>query len=311
MLSRSASAAARLAGKAGRRSYIAPPARDMKFLYELHDFDTHYTKLEHRTPCDKETAEMVIDASGKLCEDLAPLNLVADKEGCTWVDMNTVTTPTGFKGLYDQYVGDGWQALSYPEEYGGQGLPNSLALIQSEMLATANFAFLMFPGLSKGCINTILAHATDELKQTWLPPLIDGRFTGTMCLTEPQCGSDLGQCIVKAEPRDDGSYSITGTKIFISCGEVRGAPLARLASRSFHCTTTSALNIFASAVAKSPALLPMMPLLPTLRCPPDRNSPRDRSTTSPRTLCTACLLGCLTRLPAPRASRSSSCRSAR
>ena len=214
-----AASASRLFAHGAKRTYLAPPVRDMKFLYELHEFDAHFKTLKHRTECDADTVDMVIDASSNMAMNLAPLNKVADTEGCTWNGPNDIKTPTGFKEAYDQYTGDGWQALSYPEEFGGQGLPNSLALIQSEMLATANFAFLMFPGLSKGCINTILSHATDELKQTWLPPLIDGRFTGTMCLTEPQCGSDLGQCIVKAEPRDDGSYSITGTKIFISCGE--------------------------------------------------------------------------------------------
>lgn len=213
------SVASRLAKHGSRRTYLAPPVRDMKFLYELHDFDAHYSKLKHRTECDRDTVDMVMEASASMAMDLAPLNKVADAEGCKYNGPNDIEPPAGFKAAYDQYYGDGWQALAYPEDYGGQALPNSLALMQSEMLATANFAFLMFPGLSKGCINTILAHATDELKETWLPPLIDGRYTGTMCLTEPQCGSDLGQVIVKAEPRDDGSYSITGTKIFISCGE--------------------------------------------------------------------------------------------
>jgi alkylation response protein AidB-like acyl-CoA dehydrogenase len=215
-------AAARLS-----RSYHGAPVRDMKFLYGLHDFPGHYEKLGAEV--DQETYDMVIDASAQLCQDGAQLATIADQEGCTRVDGHTVKTPTGFKELYNTYVENGWQGLSFPEEYGGQGLPTSLALFQSEMLAAANFTFLMFPGLSKGAINTLLHHASDELKDTWLPPLIEGTFTGTMCLTEPQCGSDLGQVKVKAEPRDDGSYSISGTKIFISCGD------HDLASNVVHC----------------------------------------------------------------------------
>jgi len=163
---------------------------------------------------------MVIDASASLCEnELAPLNMGADREGCTWVDPVTIKTPAGFKEAYNLYTESGWQGLSYSEAWGGQGLPQSLALVQSEMIAAANWTFLMFPGLSKGAINTIIAHANDDLKQKYLPALVSGEFTGTMCLTEPQCGSDLGQVTTKAEPNDDGSYNITGTKIFISCGD--------------------------------------------------------------------------------------------
>ena len=135
------------------------------------------------------------------------------------MDEHTVTTPTGFKEAYSLYTESGWQGLSYPEELGGQGLPSSLALVQSEMIAAANWTFLMFPGLSKGCINTVIAHGSDDLKQKYLPPLVSGEFTGTMCLTEPQCGSDLGQVTTKAEPNPDGSFKISGTKIFISCGD--------------------------------------------------------------------------------------------
>jgi alkylation response protein AidB-like acyl-CoA dehydrogenase len=112
----------------------------------------------------------------------------------------------------------GWQALSFPTEYGGQGMPVSMSLMCAEMNATANFTWTMFPGLSKGCINTVLLHGSDALKDQYLPRLISGEWTGTMCLTEPHCGSDLGQVKTKAEPQGDGTYKITGTKIFISCG---------------------------------------------------------------------------------------------
>jgi len=202
------------------RGYHAP-VREMAFiLNDVHDFPKHYTTLKHGEACDKETMDMVIDATQQLCEnELAPLLGAADAEGCTWVDEHTVKTPTGFKEAYDLYTESGWQGLSFPPEYGGQGLPMSLALIQSEMIAAANYTWLMFPGLSKGAINTILSHGNDELKAKYLPPLISGEFTGTMCLTEPQCGSDLGQVTTKAVPKEDGSYAISGTKIFISCGE--------------------------------------------------------------------------------------------
>ena len=125
----------------------------------------------------------------------------------------------GFKEAYELYCENGWQGLSYPSKYGGQGLPMSLALIQSEMIAGANWTWLMFPGLSKGAINTIIAHCTEELKDKYLEKLVSGEYTGTMCLTEPQCGSDLGQVTTKAEDNGDGSYNISGTKIFISCGD--------------------------------------------------------------------------------------------
>jgi len=192
----------------------------MRFLiYDVHKFEDHYEALRN-SECDKETVDMVIEATTQLCEqELAPLWANGDREGCTWVDGTTVTTPTGFKEAYDLFRNSGWQGLAFPEEFGGQGLPMSMALIQSEMTATANWTFTMFPGLSKGAINTIIAHATDELKATWLPPLISAEFTGTMCLTEPQCGSDLGQVTTSASPNGDGSYKLNGTKIFISCGE--------------------------------------------------------------------------------------------
>jgi len=134
----------------------------------------------------------VIDETTKLCHnELEPMNMIADSEGCTWVDEYNTKTPTGFKEAYDIYVESGWQGLSFPPAYGGQGMPMSMALIQSEMIAAANWTWLMFPGLSKGAINTIYSHCTDELKEKWLPPLVSGEFTGTMCLTEPQVRTTL------------------------------------------------------------------------------------------------------------------------
>ena len=166
----------------------------MRFLlYDVHDVTSHYASLQSGQQCDRETLDLVVDASAALCTDeLAPLNAAADREGCTLIDAHHIRTPSGFKAAYDRYRESGWQGLSFPEQYGGQGLPLSLALVQSEMMAAANWTFLVFPGLSKGAINTLLAHGSDELKQRWLPPMLSGEFTGTMCLTEPQCGSDLG-----------------------------------------------------------------------------------------------------------------------
>ena len=174
----------------GVRGYHAP-VREMAFLLnDVHDFPAHYERLAHGERCDRETMEMVIDASQQLCEnELAPLLGVADSVGCKHVDAHTVETPPGFKEAYRLYAESAWQSLSFPPEYGGQGLPMSLALIQSEMMAAANYTFLMFPGLSKGAINTILLHGSDALKDAWLPPLISSEVTGTMCLTEPQVRS--------------------------------------------------------------------------------------------------------------------------
>jgi alkylation response protein AidB-like acyl-CoA dehydrogenase len=208
--------------KTALRAYTAP-VRDIKFLVnEVYDFPEHYKTIpavggENATP---DMVEMVIDESAKFAENvLAPCNTDGDRVGCKWIDEHTVKTPPGFKEAYDQYVEGGWQGLSFPEEYGGQGLPSSLAIVQADMTATANWTWTMYPGLSKGAINTLIAHGSDELKNKFLPPLVSGEWTGTMCLTEPQCGSDLGQVKTKAIPNGDGTYKITGTKIFISCGE--------------------------------------------------------------------------------------------
>merc|ERR1711871_677668 len=169
----------------------------------------------------REMMDMILEESAKFSEnELAPLNEIADQEGCTWINENEVRTPTGFKEAYDTYQEGGWQGLSFPEKYGGQGMPYSMALFATEMNATANWTRTMYPGLSKGAINTIMNHCTDELKDVYLPRLVPGEWTGTMCLTEPQCGSDLAQVTTKAVPIEGTDrYKITRTKIFISCGE--------------------------------------------------------------------------------------------
>ncbi len=196
------------------------PLRDMRFLLnEVFAFPKHYAELSNGKDADPDTVNAILDEAAKFCEEvLSPLNLSGDEEGCHLKD-GVVTTPKGFKDAYEQFVAGGWQGLSHPSEYGGQGMPMSLGLLKSEMMGTANWSFTMYPGLSLGAMNTVLQHASPELKAIYMPPLTEGRWTGTMCLTEPQCGTDLGQVKTKAEPQGDGSYRITGTKIFISAGE--------------------------------------------------------------------------------------------
>jgi len=214
-------AARKLVARTASRAYTAPLTELNFVIKEVHDFDSHYAKhFGDNEMVNDETLQMVLTEVAKFCEnELAPLNESADAEGCTWVDEKTVTTPKGFKAAYDMFVEGGWQGLSFPEQYGGQGLPASYSLLQADMMATANWTWMMYPGLSKGAINTIYSHCTEALKDKFLPPLISGEWTGTMCLTEPGCGSDLAQVSTKAVPQGDGSYEITGTKIFISCGD--------------------------------------------------------------------------------------------
>ncbi|GAA3568571.1 acyl-CoA dehydrogenase C-terminal domain-containing protein [Marinobacter xestospongiae] len=196
------------------------PLRDMKFLLnEVFDYPRHYASLASGENATPDIVDAILSECGRFCEDvLSPLYQSGDEEGCK-LENGEVTTPKGFKEAYAQYVAGGWQGLSAPEEFGGQGLPASLGLFKQEMMGTANWSFSMYPGLSIGAMNTIFLHGSDEQKQTYLPPLTEGRWGGTMCLTEPQCGTDLGQVKTKAEPQADGSYRVTGTKIFISSGE--------------------------------------------------------------------------------------------
>eukprot|EP00670_Eutreptiella_braarudii_P000049 CAMPEP_0174293580 /NCGR_PEP_ID=MMETSP0809-20121228/39006_1 /TAXON_ID=73025 ORGANISM="Eutreptiella gymnastica-like, Strain CCMP1594" /NCGR_SAMPLE_ID=MMETSP0809 /ASSEMBLY_ACC=CAM_ASM_000658 /LENGTH=605 /DNA_ID=CAMNT_0015394449 /DNA_START=121 /DNA_END=1938 /DNA_ORIENTATION=+ len=196
---------------------------EMKFLLDdVFQLQKHYEQLPLTggPSAGPEMVDMVMTEMAKFAEnELSPLNEVADSEGCTYVNEYEVRTPKGFKEAYEKYTEGGWQGLHYPEEYGGQGLPSSLGTVTGEMAATANWTWLMYPGLSKGAINTVLSHGSDELKAKYLEKMVDGTWTGTMCLTEPQGGSDLNLVSTKAEPIGDGKYKINGTKIFISCGE--------------------------------------------------------------------------------------------
>ena len=196
------------------------PLRDMQFvLHEVLNAEAHYKRLYGTDDVNRETIDAILEQAAKFAEnELAPLNRSGDEEGCE-INNGVVTTPKGFKEAYTKYVENGWASLAAPSEYGGQGLPLSLGGAVSEMWGTSNWSWSMYPGLSHGAVNTLEAHGSEEQKQTYLTKLISGEWTGTMCLTEAHCGSDLGILRSKAEPQADGSYQITGTKIFISAGE--------------------------------------------------------------------------------------------
>jgi len=199
-----------------------PPLRDMQFvLHELLDIGSVLKELPPHADTDADTINAVLEEGGKFAaEVLFPLNLSGDAEGCT-LDKSSheVTPPKGFKQAYAQYVEGGWPALSCDPEFGGQGLPHTVNQCFYEMLNSANQAWTMYPGLSHGAYEALHAHGTPEQKALYLPKLVSGEWTGTMCLTEPHCGTDLGLLRTKAEPQADGSYRITGQKIFISAGE--------------------------------------------------------------------------------------------
>ena len=196
------------------------PVRDIQFvLHELLDVESHFAALRGNDEVNRELVDAIVEEGAKFCEnELSPLNRSGDEEGCQFKD-GDVKVPEGFREAYQAYVDGGWPSLSATEVYGGQGLPESLGIVMSEMIGSANWSWGMYPGLSRGAVNTLEEHGTEEQKQAYLTRLIDGSWTGTMCLTESHCGSDLGLLRSKAEPNGDGSYSITGTKIFISAGE--------------------------------------------------------------------------------------------
>ena len=198
----------------------AAPLRDMRFVtHEVFDASTTLTALPGYEEATPDLIDAVLEECGKLCEGvLAPLNQSGDEEGCTFDD-GTVTTPKGFKDAYRQFAEGGWCGLTASPDYGGQGLPETLQYLVDEMVGSANLSFGLYPGLTQGTIVCLSAHGTDEQKAVYIPKLVSGEWQGTMCLTEPHAGSDLGLLRAKAEPNDDGSYAITGTKIFISAGE--------------------------------------------------------------------------------------------
>ena len=199
-----------------------PPLRDMQFvMHEVLNVTEELRALPKHADIDADTINAVLEEGGKFAVDkIFPLNISGDEEGCT-LDRTTheVTPPKGFKQAYAEYVEGGWAALSCDPAYGGQGLPFVVNQCFYEMMNSANQAWTMYPGLSHGAYEALHAHGTDAQKQLYLPKLVSGEWTGTMCLTEPHCGTDLGMLRSKAEPQGDGTYKITGNKIFISAGE--------------------------------------------------------------------------------------------
>ncbi|MFL6535234.1 MAG: acyl-CoA dehydrogenase C-terminal domain-containing protein [Pseudomonas sp.] len=195
------------------------PLRDMRFLID-HVFDFHgrYAELG-ASDASPDMVSAILEEGARFCENvLAPLNRPGDEEGCHF-DNGVVTTPTGFKQAFAQYVEGGWHGLAADPAFGGQGLPSSLGLVISEMIGSSNTSWGMYPGLTHGAMSAIHAHGTEEQKHTYLSKLTAGQWTGTMCLTEAHCGTDLGIIKTRAVPQADGSYAVTGSKIFISAGE--------------------------------------------------------------------------------------------
>jgi alkylation response protein AidB-like acyl-CoA dehydrogenase len=197
------------------------PLRDMQFvLHEMLQTEQNYQRLsKYQESVNRELIDQYLEAAADFCEnELAPINQNGDQEGCH-LNQGVVTTPKGFKEAYQKYAELGFTSLTADPEYGGQGLPTLLRIAISEMLCGSNWAWAMYQGLSHGAMRTIEHHGTEQQKQQFLTKLISGIWTGTMCLTESHAGSDLGLIRTKAEPNPDGSYSITGEKIFISAGE--------------------------------------------------------------------------------------------
>ena len=195
------------------------PLRDMRFLVdEVFDFHAGYAAMG-ATDASPDMVNAILEEGAKFCEQvIAPLNRSGDEEECKF-DNGVVTTPTGFKEAFQQFAEGGWMSLSADPTYGGQGLPHSLGLLFSEMIGSSNYAWGMYPGLTQGAMAAIHAHGTEEQKQTYLTQMTEANWTGTMCLTEAHCGTDLGLIKTRAVPQADGSYSLTGSKIFISSGE--------------------------------------------------------------------------------------------
>jgi acyl-CoA dehydrogenase len=200
-------------------SYKAP-VEDVLFLLNDVFRIERYNNLPGFADASADVVEAILNEAAKLCEQvLQPLNRAGDQEGCTRQADGSVTTPKGFKEAYRKYMEGGWMGISAPAEFGGQALPETITTVVNEFVVSANMAFAMYPGLTQGAIAALLAHARPEQKTMFLPKMVEGRWTGTMNLTEPHCGTDLGLLRTKAVRQADGSYKISGTKIFISAGE--------------------------------------------------------------------------------------------
>jgi acyl-CoA dehydrogenase len=199
--------------------YKAPVDEVMFLLGDVFNVG-RYANLSGFADAAPDVVEAILGEAGRLCEGvMQPLNRSGDEEGCTRREDGTVVTPQGFKAAYRRYAEGGWMGISAPTEYGGQGLPGIVTVVINEFMNSANMALAMYPGLTQGAIAAIATHGSAEQKARYLPRMIEGRWTGTMNLTEPHCGTDLGLLRTKAVPQADGTYRVTGTKIFISAGE--------------------------------------------------------------------------------------------
>ena len=198
-----------------------PPLRDIRFvMHELLDVEGTLKALPPYAETGRELIDQVVEEGGKFCaEVLFPLNRSGDEEGCHWSEGGVVTTPQGFRQAWEQFRAGGWPTLTCDPQYGGQGLPVAVGIAFQEMMNSGNQAWSMYPGLTHGAYDCLHAHGTPAQKALYIPKFVSGEWTGTMCLTEPHCGTDLGLLRTKAEPQPDGSYRVTGTKIFISSGE--------------------------------------------------------------------------------------------
>jgi len=200
-------------------TYKAPVDDALFLLNDVFHLE-RYGNLPGFAEASPDTVEAILREAAKFTEEvLTPLNRIGDKQGCTRHPDASVTTPDGFKDAYRQLVEGGWIGISAPEEFGGQGLPGTMTVLVNEFLCSANMAFAMYPGLTQGAIAALITHASQELKEKYVPKMVEGSWTGTMNLTEPHCGTDLGLLRTKAVKQPDGSFKITGTKIFISAGE--------------------------------------------------------------------------------------------
>ena len=200
-------------------SYKAP-LEDIRFvLYELLDYEGTIATLPGYEEATRDGVDAVLEEAARFCEkELLPLNGTGDAEGCTF-ENGGVRTPQGFKEAYQAFTTAGWTSLACEPKYGGQGLPNVLQFVLEELICSTNLSFGIYPGLSHAGYHAIALHGSDEQKRLFLPKMVDGTWSGTMCLTEPQCGTDLGLIRTRADPNGDNTYKITGTKIFISAGE--------------------------------------------------------------------------------------------